>query len=379
MNRWKIIAGVLVTAVLSSVLTLFGLAYMIGINTDSVGNIMRFIGARRYIEANYVNDVDDTKLINGAISGMVQSLGDPHSIYLDSDLFKKLHESTTGEFGGIGIYMGFKDGVKIISVIEGTPSESAGLKAGDSIIAVNGTPISEIQPEEVAMNIRGEAGTTVTLTIHREGEEDKDYTIERGIIPVHSVVEKDLGDGYGYIRISNFNEHTGTEFKEALAKIDEAGQKGFILDLRQNPGGLVASCVEVANEIVPAGKIVTVIDKEGREKEYDSNLGETKYKIVVLIDGGSASASEILAGALQDTKAATIVGTKSYGKGSVQSVMPLFKEDGMKLTIAKYYTPSGRSIDGVGIEPDVLSELPANATEDTQLNKAKEILEGLGQ
>ena len=366
-------------AVTGSVLTLAGIGYVIGFSSDNIQNFARFAGVRRFIEARYVGDVDDTALMDGAISGMVQSLGDPHSLYMDPKMYGQLMDQTEGTFGGIGIYMGFKDAkVTVISVMEGTPGEAAGLQAGDEITAIDGTPASDYQPEEVALHIRGEVGTSVTLTIHREGEDDHDVTIERSTIQVKTVGGRMLEgtDGLGYIRIGNFAEKTGDEFKTQLTALEEQGLKGLVIDLRENPGGLIKTCAEVANLVVPKGPIVSVVDKEGKTQEYDSDLEENKYPIVVLIDGNSASAAEILAGALQDTGAATLVGTTSYGKGSVQVVVPMYHDDAVKLTIAKYYTPSGRSIDGTGIDPDVEIAMPQGATSDVQLDKAEEILRG---
>ncbi|MCB5724037.1 S41 family peptidase [Mitsuokella jalaludinii] len=374
MSKKKIIIGVIVTAVLSSFLTIAGLCFAFGIHSSEVADIVRFLGVKRFIETRYVSDVDETKLMDGAIFGMVQSLGDPHSIYMNADKFEQLKEHTEGEFGGIGVTMGFKDSkVTIISVLDDTPGQNAGLEAGDEIMAVDGTPVSEMQPEEVAMHIRGEVGTDVILTIKR-GDETKDYTIERATIKIDTAKGTMLEDGMGYIRIASFSENTGKEFKAAYESLAEQGMKGLIIDLRENPGGLVTSCVEVANLVVPKGPIVSVVERDGSKEVHESKLEESKSPIVVLIDGNSASASEILAGALQDTGAATLVGTKSYGKGSVQVVVPMLHDDGLKLTIAKYYTPSGRCIDGTGIEPDVEVELPEGATTDVQLEKAKEVL-----
>lgn len=374
MSKKKIIIGVLLTAVLSSFLTIAGLCFAFGIHGNEVADIVRFLGVKRFIEARYVSDVNETKLMDGAISGMVQSLGDPHSLYMNADRFEQLKEHTEGEFGGIGVTMGFKDSkVTIISVLDDTPGQHAGLEAGDEIMAVDGTPVSEMQPEEVAMHIRGEVGTKVVLTIERGGE-TQDYTIERATIKIDTAKGTMLEDGMGYIRIASFSENTGKEFKAAYDSLEEQGMKGLIIDLRENPGGLVTSCVEIANMVVPKGPIVSVVERDGSKEVHESKLEESKYPIVVLIDGNSASASEILAGALQDTGAATLVGTKSYGKGSVQVVVPMLHNDGLKLTIAKYYTPNGRCIDGTGIEPDVEVELPEGATTDVQLEKAKEVL-----
>jgi len=259
-------------------------------------------------------------------------------------------------------------------VMEGSPAEKAGIKPNDEIVAVDGVPVSKMQPEEVAMHIRGEINTDVILAIRRDGEQDADYTIKRDIIQVKTVLGKKLESGQGYIRIASFSEKTGEEFKTAYQALQQEGLPGLIIDLRENPGGLITSCVEVADQILPEGPIVSVIERDGSKEEYESHLKQKTCPMVVLIDGNSASASEILAGALQDRKAATIVGTKSFGKGSVQMVMPMFHDDAVKLTVAKYYTPSGRSIDGVGIEPDVEADLPIDAETDTQLIKAEEVL-----
>lgn len=375
MSKKKIIIGIIVTALASSVLTIAGLCFAFGIHAGEVEDIVRFLGVKRFIEARYVTDVDETKLMDGAISGMVQSLGDPHSIYMNADTFEQLKEHTEGEFGGIGVTMGFKDNkVTIISVLDDTPGQKVGLQAGDEITAVDGTPVTEMQPEEVAMHIRGEVGTEVTLSISRDGQ-TQDYKITRATIKLDTAKGVMLGDGMGYIRIASFSENTGKEFKAAYESLEQQGMKGLIIDLRENPGGLVTSCVDIANMVVPKGPIVSVVERDGSKEVHESNLEESKYPIVVLIDGNSASASEILAGALQDTGAATLVGTKSYGKGSVQVVVPMLHNDGLKLTIAKYYTPNGRCIDGTGIKPDVEVEMPENATTDVQLDKAKEVLQ----
>ncbi len=381
----RTIIGIILIALISSIGTIVGLCVALSFDSQTAGNLTRLIGAMRFIESQYVQDVDENKLIGGAISGMVRSLGDPHSIYLDPRLYSQLKAETSGSFGGIGVYMGFKDGgVQVLGVIPGSPGEKVGLQVGDSILAVNSQPIEEIDPAEVALKIRGEINTEVELLIHREGEEDKIYKITREIIEVKTVAGEMLDDREGYIKITNFSEHTGKEFKEIMTELESKGMKGFILDLRQNPGGVITSCVEIAQEIVPAGTIVSVIRRDGEKEVYTSNLEQSKFPIVVLIDQNSASASELLSGALQDTKAALIVGKKSYGKGSVQTVIPMFQDDGLKLTIAKYYTPNGRSIDGIGILPDVeveletplpaTRELAVNFAEDTQLQAAEEIL-----
>ena len=381
----KLLFVVLFTAFVSSALTIAGLCFIFNLDAKGAINLGRLLSAMSFIESQYVQEVEKDQLIGGAISGMVRSLGDPHSVYLEPKLYSQLKADISGAFGGIGVYMRFKnDGVQILSVIPDGPGDKAGLQANDSILAVNGEPISSIEYGEVALKIRGEVGTPVDLLIHREGEEDKTYTITRAIIKDKTVSSKMLDYKLVYIRISNFSEGTGKEFKTALNELEAENMKGLILDLRQNPGGVITSCVEVAREIVPAGPIVSVIQRDGTKEVYMSDLEKTKFPIVVLIDQNSASASELLSGALQDTKAAVIVGMKSYGKGSVQTLIPMFRDDGLKLTIAKYYTPNGRSIDGVGIIPDfevplenplpMTREINTDADNDAQLRKAEEIL-----
>ena len=385
MKKKTVFLLVVATAVVTLNATIFGFYALMGFNAQKTKDVLRFFGALRFIETQYVRDVDYTKLIDGAISGMVKTLDDPHSIYLDPKMYELMRSHTEGSFGGVGIVMGFKDNkITVISVMEGTPSEAAGIKTGDEIIAVDGVPTSEIEPEEVVLHIRGEIGSEVTLRVRRAGEEDKDYVVRRATIQVHTVAGQMLPDtdGIGYIRIASFSEHTADEFKDAYRALEKDGVKGMIIDLRENPGGLVTSCVAIANMVVPKGPVVSVVQKDGRREEYESELSEEKYPLVVLIDGNSASASEILAGALQDTGAATIVGQTSYGKGSVQVILPLYDDDALKLTIAKYYTPSGRSIDGTGIEPDVRVEPQADGAQDVQLLKAidvmKDKLAGIG-
>ena len=381
----KILAGALVGALISATLTLGLVCLLLGINSTNALDLGRFFVALRFIEGNYVQAVERRALIDGAISGMVNSLGDPHSIYLAPQLYSQLRAETSGAFGGIGVYMGFKNGgVQIMSVIPDGPGYRAGLLAGDEILAVDGQPVDEISPGEVALKIRGQIGTPVELLIHRDAAEDMTYTLTRESIHVQTVAGNMLDGRLGYVKISNFSENTGEEFKSTLADLERAGMKGFILDLRQNPGGVINSCIDIAQQLVPAGTIASVIKRDGSKEVYTSDLPAAKFPIVVLIDRNSASASELLSGALQDTKAAIVVGETSYGKGSVQTLIPMAHDDGLKLTIAKYYTPNGRCIDGVGIEPDVeiksaatphpMYDLNLDAGGDPQLATAEDLL-----
>lgn len=382
----KIFAGIFLVSLISAALTLGLVCFILDINSKNAFEFGRFFAALRFIEGHYVQEVERGKLIDGAISGMVNSLGDPHSIYLAPQLYSQLRAETTGAFGGIGVYMSFKNGgVQIMNVIPDGPGYRAGLLAGDEILAVDGKTVEEISPGEVALKIRGEIGTDVELLIRREGMEDTTYNLTRENIKVKTVAYKMIDDRIGYIKISNFSENTGKEFKAALDELESAGMRGFVLDMRQNPGGVITSCVEVAQEIVPAGTIVSVIQRDGEKEIYISELPAARFPIIILLDKNSASAAELLSGALQDTKVGLVVGEKSYGKGSVQTLIPMMHDDGLKLTIAKYYTPNGRSIDGEGIIPDVEVVLPAppphqmydlelDVESDPQLAKAEELL-----
>lgn len=309
------------------------------------------------VEKNYVDPVDSKELIEKAIQGMVNSL-DPHSQFLQPDTLNELQIDTHGEFTGIGIQITMRNGfVTVISPIEGTPAYNAGIKARDKIIKVDGEQTKDLR--DAVNRMRGPKGTTVIVTIIREGlQEPIDFKLVRDVIPLVSVKSSELKPGYGYIRITNFRENTTPDIKVALAKLEsgDAPLKGLILDLRNNPGGLLNQSVEVSDLFLEKGIIVSIKGRLKRHtKIYKAHTNEVKhnYPMVVLINGGSASASEIVAGALQDNKRALILGTNSFGKGSVQTVETLRDGYGVKFTIARYYTPSGRSIQAQGIIPDI--------------------------
>ncbi|WP_270638715.1 S41 family peptidase [Megamonas funiformis] len=371
----KTIIAVLLIAIISSISTLGLIYYALGFNEQGFSNLMRFITAYRFIETKYVNDTDDVKLIDGAIDGMVKSLNDPHSNYLSPKMYKTLMEQTEGSFAGIGVVMGMDNEQKIhiVGIMENSPGQKAGLQEGDEILAVDGVPVTQMAFDEVAAHVRGQAGTDVVLTIMRDNA-NQDITITRDNIKLKTVGHKMLDNNIGYIQIVSFSEDTANEFNEAYNDLKNQGMKALVLDLRNNSGGLLTTCVEIAKKLVPKGEIVSIVDKQGNKETYSSSLEAPEYPLVVLINKNSASASEILSGAIQDTKTGTIIGNTSYGKGSVQTILPMFEDDAVKLTIAKYYTPSGRSIDGTGITPDIEINLDENATSDTQLDKALEVL-----
>ena len=313
------------------------------------------------IKDDYVEDVDDKKLLENAIRGMLQGL-DPHSTYLDEDAYKELQEGTSGEFGGLGIEVGYEDGfVKVIAPIDGTPAQRAGIKAGDLIIRLDNKSVKGISLMEAVKMMRGKPGSKITLTIVREGENKPfEISIVRDIITVENIKTETIEPGFTYIRISNFQTHTVDDLKKGLIKLKNENNnniKGLILDLRNNPGGLLNAAVGVSDLFLNNGLIVYT---EGRIKDSKLKFNAKPSEmlkdtpIIILVNGGSASASEIVAGALQDHKRAVIMGEKTFGKGSVQTILPMNDRTALKLTTARYYTPSGRSIQASGIEPDMI-------------------------
>lgn len=328
------------------------------------------------VQQQYVEKVDTSRLIHGAIKGMLQEL-DPHSTYMTPDEYKELQVETSGSFGGIGIEITIRDNIlTIVAPLAGTPADKAGLKPNDQIIRINGEPTKDMSLMQAVKKLRGPKGTKVTITILREGESRPfDVTLVRDIIRIQSVKFKTLEPGYGYVRITSFQSDTTDELQKALRKLEKKNHpmKGLILDLRNNPGGLLDQAVRVSDEFLDEGLIVYT---KGRTKEQQmkfeahKNKEPHKYPMVVLVNGGSASASEIVAGALQDQKRAVILGEPTFGKGSVQTVIPLKDGSAVRLTTALYYTPSGRSIQAKGIEPDILvPAIPKRAKKNKQDKK----------
>lgn len=311
------------------------------------------------IKASYVEPVTDQKLLEGAIKGMLEGL-DPHSNYLDAKDFADLQASTSGEFGGLGIEVGMEDGfVKVITPIDDTPASRAGLKPGDLIIKLDETPVKGLKLNEAVDKMRGKPGTSIVITVVREGE-PKPFvkTIKREVIKVVSIKSKIIDSDYGYLRITQFQTNTAVDLRKAIDKMlaENKNLKGIVLDLRNNPGGLLQSAIDVSDTFLSDGLIVYT---KGRIANSDTQYSATKESnditlpLVVLINSGSASASEIVAGALQDHHRAILMGTDSFGKGSVQTILPLSNNSALKLTTALYYTPSGRSIQAQGIVPDI--------------------------
>ena len=328
-----------------------------------------FWGFPRYMFTYYVSSqvfmtpVAKQTLFEGSLKGMVSSLGEPHSQYLDAEDYTSIMEQTSATYSGVGMVLGMgTDGLEAVSAIEDQPAARAGIESGDRIIKINDVDTSTLTIEEASKRVRGEAGTDVTLVIKR-GNEEKTFTITREKITLLTVKSKMLTPDVGYIRISQFAENTGNDFGLQYQDLKKQGMKKLIIDLRDNPGGL----------------LTTAQDRSGKVAEYDSAGIENPIPLVILINKGSASASEIIAGAVQDRKAGTIVGTNSYGKGTVQTILPDFGNEAIKITIAKYHTPNDRVIDGIGIKPDVEIALPdgtrtKGTLEDVQVQKAFDIL-----
>ena len=338
-------------------------------NEETYKGLKLFSDVIELVQKNYVDEVDTQKMIEAAIQGMVHSL-DPHSSLLPPDALKELQIDTHGEFTGIGIHVTMRNNlVTVISPIEGTPAYRAGIKAGDKIVKVDGTPTEDLR--DAVKRMRGPKGTTVDITILRQGaSEPLEFSLVRDVIPIYSVKAELLKPGYGYVWITNFRENTTDDLIEALEALESADvpMKGLVLDLRDNPGGILNQAIEVSDLFLEEGEILSIKGRDGRNtKVFKAHSDEVKrdYPIVVLINGGSASASEIVAGALQDQKRALILGTTSFGKGSVQTVETLRDGYGLKFTIARYYTPSGRSIQAKGVEPDVVVEHRILADTDT--------------
>lgn len=325
-----------------------------------VKDLQTFVEILNRVKSDYVEPVDDKKLLENATRGMVEGL-DPHSSYLNKDEFKDLNVATTGKFGGLGIEVQMQDGyVRVVSPIDDTPAAKAGIKPADLIVKIDDTPVKGLTLTEAVSKMRGEPGSKVQLTIAREGA-DRPIIVDlkRAIIAVASVRSRMLDPGMGYVRISSFNVDTGENLNKEITKLKkEAGGelKGLVLDMRNNPGGVLDAAVKVSDAFMEKGTIVSIKGRDpSNTRDFNASPGDllNGRPLVVLVNGGSASASEIVAGALQDEKRAVLMGSRTFGKGSVQTIMPLQNDTAIKITTARYYTPSGRSIQAEGIEPDI--------------------------
>lgn len=329
------------------------------LSREKYENIELFQKIYQFIQTNYVDEVGDKQLIEGAIKGMMETL-DPHSAFLTADIYREMKTDTSGRFGGLGIEIGMKnDAIVVVTPMEDTPAWRAGVKPGDRILKINGESTKGLTLVEAVSKMRGKKGAHVTLTLGREGaEKPLEVKLNRETIKIQSVKSDELPDGYGYVRLASFNEDAGHDVRKAIEKLESKNKlKGLVFDLRMNPGGLLDQAVDVASAFIDDGVVVSTIGRDPSQKEVryaKKGWARKDLPVAVLVNSGSASASEIVAGALQDSHRAIIMGQPTFGKGSVQTVVDLGNDLGMKLTIARYYTPSGRSIQEKGIQPDIL-------------------------
>ncbi len=360
-----------------------------GSSVLSADTISKINELNAYINTYYYDDVDTADLQDGLYKGLLEGIGDKYSVYYNAEDYEAMQVSVTGQYYGIGAGLSQDKDTMVVTVTkiyEGTPSEEAGLLKDDIIISVDDTDATSLELTELVRQIRGEEGTTVYLEVYRPSTgEYLSFDVERRDITLPSVSHKMLQDKIGYIHIDSFESETATQFEEAVSDLEKQGMEALVLDVRYNPGGLVTSVVKILDDILPEGVVVYTEDKNGNRQNYTSS-GDTHldYPMAVLINGDSASAAEILAGAIKDYEYGTLIGTTTYGKGIVQTNFPLEDGDAVKLTTAKYFTPNGNYIHGVGIEPDIELEYEYldpdgevyEETYDNQIQKAIEVLEG---
>ncbi len=344
--------------------------------TGNPFGFVKFFRTLHIVETQYAGAVDKSALLDGALEGIVAKLDDKHSIYLDGDKYEFFSSQTSGTYGGIGVYLSNYDGQAMINeVMPGEPADEAGIRRGDTIIAINNDAVQEMNLADVSNEIRGKAGTTVSLTLRRDGQ---DFTVDvaRRRIRMKTVAGQMLpGTDIGYIRVAIFSENTGKEFTEQYEALRQQGMNKVILDLRNNPGGLLDQALQVANNFFPEGStLCSYVDRQGQETDYTVSGGGTTLPMIILVNENTASAAEIVAGSVQDLKLGTLVGTNTYGKGTVQGIYAIDEQNAVKVTVAKYKTANGRTVDGTGVAPDDVVPLQPNDEVDHQFARAYELL-----
>ena len=356
------IALVLVTSILTFMITntvevVMGERVVVSkTDYENLKDVEKLLGLKEYIKENYVEGAKDDALMEGAMKGVFEALEDPYSVYMTANEFKSMNESTSGNFGGIGVIVTKSEEgyITVVAPVEDTPGEKAGIKTKDKIIKVDDKDLIGMELDKAVELIKGKPGTKVVLTISRENiPQPMTFEITREMINQKAIKSEVKENNIGYIRINSFDSDADKDFKKELASLKAKNIKGLILDLRQNPGGYVSSCLEIADAILGEGMVVYTEDIKKNRQVYNSKAGGLEVPLVILVDGGSASASEILAGAVKDRKAGLLIGEKTFGKGLVQSVESLKDGSGFKLTTQKYYTPNGISINKIGIEPNI--------------------------
>lgn len=342
----------------------------------------KFIYVQDLVNQYYVDKIDQDKLVEGALKGMVSNAGDKYTYYMTKKEYDDLMTQTTGSYAGLGIYLDEKDGrIAVVAPIEDSPAEKAGIKSGDLILKVNDQEFLAADMDKAIAMMKGKEGIKVKLTVYREGTGNIDFNITTAKITFKTVKSEMLDSNIGYIRITTFDENTASAFNSALKTLQSQNMKGLVIDLRDNPGGLLETSTQIADKLVGEGNIVYTINNKGEKEEWKSDASKLNVPLVLLVNGGSASASEIVSGAVRDYKAGTLIGTKTFGKGLVQTIIGLKDGSGIKVTIARYYTPSGECIQGKGITPDIVLDLPEKDknrelkhNEDIQLQKAIEVI-----
>lgn len=342
----------------------------------------KFIYVQDLVNQYYVDKIDQDKLVEGALKGMVSNAGDKYTYYMTKKEYDDLMTQTTGSYAGLGIYLDEKDGrIAVVAPIEDSPAEKAGIKSGDLILKVNDQEFLAADMDKAIAMMKGKEGIKVKLTVYREGTGNIDFNITTAKITFKTVKSEMLDSNIGYIRITTFDENTASAFNSALKSLQSQNMKGLVIDLRDNPGGLLETSTQIADKLVGEGNIVYTINNKGEKEEWKSDASKLNVPLVLLVNGGSASASEIVSGAVRDYKAGTLIGTKTFGKGLVQTIIGLKDGSGIKVTIARYYTPSGECIQGKGITPDIVLDLPEKDknrelkhNEDIQLQKAIEVI-----
>ncbi|OBR91885.1 carboxy-terminal processing protease CtpA precursor [Clostridium ragsdalei P11] len=383
-SKRKWIGWTIAIVLITNILTMFGTtSFITSAQGNTVGNFGKLFEIRSQLYKYYDGPINDSTLVEGAIKGMTSSLNDPYTVFMNKKEFEEFNVQTQGNYSGVGIQVAAKDSnIVVMDVFDNSPSKKAGIIKNDIIEKVNGTSVSGKDLDKAVSLMKGQENTEVTLTLYRESKGNFDVKVKRQKIDIATVKGEMLQDNVGYIQVSMFDENTAKNFKDQLNKLKSQGMKSLIIDLRDNPGGLLDQCVDMVSNFVPSGKvIVSTVDKYNNKKEYKSKGGDfTNLPLTVLTNGNSASASEIFSGAIRDYKIGTLVGEKTYGKGVVQTILDTGSGTALKVTISKYYTPNGENIHKKGIKPNVeviypeeLKKAAYDRNKDPQFSKALEI------